>query len=237
MAVNWALGLQQGPNAGEQFAQSFQQGQERARQNKARAAAAALVRDPNNQGALQALAEIDPQSAMQFREQQQKQALAGLEQHRDNILKGAQLIRQVQPKDQASWDQVRALATQMGIDVSEVPPQFDPQYANGLVSIADAFEPQKSGGPAMQQNYEWLKSQNPQLANQYLQRQAEGGPIVANNGDGTFTIIPRSQAAPQAGPQPGQVEDGYRFRGGNPADPNAWEAIGGQTGSAPSGGF
>ena len=29
----------------------------------------------------------------------------------------------------------------------------------------------------------------------------------------------------QRGPQPGQVEDGYRFRGGNPADPNNWERL------------
>lgn len=28
-----------------------------------------------------------------------------------------------------------------------------------------------------------------------------------------------------SGPQPGAVEDGYRFKGGNPADPNAWEAV------------
>lgn len=26
-------------------------------------------------------------------------------------------------------------------------------------------------------------------------------------------------------PQPGQIEDGYRFRGGNPGDPNAWERV------------
>lgn len=30
-------------------------------------------------------------------------------------------------------------------------------------------------------------------------------------------------APEQSGPQPGTVEDGYRFRGGDPADPNNWE--------------
>lgn len=33
-------------------------------------------------------------------------------------------------------------------------------------------------------------------------------------------------AVPGAGgPQPGTVEDGYRFRGGNPAEPNSWEPV------------
>lgn len=31
--------------------------------------------------------------------------------------------------------------------------------------------------------------------------------------------------APAAGPQPGAVEDGYRFKGGNPSDQNNWEPV------------
>lgn len=36
------------------------------------------------------------------------------------------------------------------------------------------------------------------------------------NDDGTFRT-------PQAGPAVGAIEDGFRFKGGNPADPNSWE--------------
>jgi hypothetical protein len=34
-----------------------------------------------------------------------------------------------------------------------------------------------------------------------------------------------SQPAAPATPQPGFIKDGYRFKGGNPADPNSWEQV------------
>ena len=40
------------------------------------------------------------------------------------------------------------------------------------------------------------------------------------------------QQAPQGGgPQPGQVVNGYRFKGGNPNDQNSWEPVGGGAGN------
>jgi hypothetical protein len=33
------------------------------------------------------------------------------------------------------------------------------------------------------------------------------------------------QISPSVGPQPGTIEDGYRFLGGNPADPNNWQPV------------
>jgi hypothetical protein len=206
MAVNWTLGLQQGPNAGEQFAGAFQQGQERAKQNKGRAALAALVRDPNNQGALAALAEVDPQSAMQFREQQQKQAMAGLEQHREAIKIGAAIIRQVNPRDQAGWDQALNATRQYGIDPAAlgVPPQFQPEYAQQIVSLADALDPQRA--------------QQPRLV-----PFTQGGGVLQVNPDGTRNVLiqPNEGNAPAGGlvAQPLTDEDIMRLEGGQSGAP------------------
>jgi hypothetical protein len=143
MAVNWALGLMQ-TNPGEQFAQGFERGQQQRQQNMAKAAMAALVKDPNNQRALEALASVDPQSAMQFQQQKLEMAKQQLGAHYDSVLKGGEIIRQVQPKDQASWDQALAMAAQAGIDVSQVPRVWGEntaKYAQQLSGLADAFKP------------------------------------------------------------------------------------------------
>jgi hypothetical protein len=141
--VNWALGLQQS-NPGEAFNQAFQQGMQTRRQNEARSAMAALVQNPNDPKALASLAQVDPSTAMQFRQQQIAYQKAQLEQHQDSILKGAEILRQFNPKDQASYTAALQAAQAARIDISQVPQQYNPQYVDGIIKLADALKPQSS---------------------------------------------------------------------------------------------
>lgn len=148
MAVNWGLGLQHGPNPGERFAEAFQQGQQVRQQNIAKAATAALMRDPMNEKALEALAQVDPGAATQFQNQRREQAMAQLKDHQQAFEIGAKIIRQVNPKDQAGWDMALSAARQYGIDPDSlgVPRQFTPEYAQKVVAAADALAPRSNGG-------------------------------------------------------------------------------------------
>lgn len=234
--INWSL-LNNYADPGTAFQQGIQAGAQRRQQIQSRNALAAYARDPTNPQAHNALLGADPATYMQL---QQRQAMidersAGRKldadkARREALLAGARIIREVQPKDDAGWQQVLAIGKQWGLPLENVPQTFDPNYVQQIISTADALSPEKPQTTAMQQNYEFLKSRNPDLAEEYLRRQAAEPPMMVNNGDGTITIIPRHQTAPTGatgGPQPGQVVNGYRFKGGNPNDRSNWEQAGG----------
>lgn len=64
-----------------------------------------------------------------------------------------------------------------------------------------------------QRAYESWRMVQSQLADAY------GGPMPMTGGNQT----PAASGGPGGGLQPGTVEDGYRFKGGDPADPANWE--------------
>jgi hypothetical protein len=61
-----------------------------------------------------------------------------------------------------------------------------------------------------------------------------GGSVVDVRDPAAVAALNSGQ--PAAAPQPGAVDGGYRFNGGDPADPKSWSPVGGQTPAA-SGAF
>lgn len=123
---------------------AFQHGQQQGRQIATDKALAALSGNPDDPKALQRYREVDPRGAMAFEQHRQTQMQQQLEQHRDSILIGAKIFRQMQVKDQASYEAALQMARSIGADISQAPPQFDPQYVQGVVQTADALDPQSA---------------------------------------------------------------------------------------------
>jgi hypothetical protein len=47
---------------------------------------------------------------------------------------------------------------------------------------------------------------------------------IFQSNDSNSPVAPQG-GAPTNAPTPGQIEDGFRFKGGNPSDPNSWEQV------------
>jgi hypothetical protein len=102
---------------------------------------------------------------------------------------------------------------------------------NGDAKFPDLYQ-KPEGLPTQARMAQWYQNATPE------ERAAfdATNPIVTN-GYGS-TVVPRaglSQGA-TAGPQPGHVEDGHQFIGGDPGDPNNWRPVGGGGGNV-TGGF
>lgn len=217
--------------------QEYQQGQE----NKKRLADLIPQAVQGNQAALGQIGAIDPDVWSKITTHQHD----ALKRNQDKILMGAKIIRQINPQDEAGWQMARQAAQQVGLDLSDVPPNYDPNYVRSLTSIADAME--KDVAPTgMERNYEFLRQKNPQLAEQYLQGQANPMQWVRTETDeGTsLTAVPR--AGPMAGggqpdlPVVSSPEEAKRLPPGTAfrtPDGRTLRVPGGQQGSAPAGRF
>lgn len=87
------------------------------------------------------------------------------------------------------------------------------------LGIQQEFEQPEAPKPG---SFEWYNS--PTTTDAERAAYDRYNPVIAATGMGPV-IVPRAGLGQQSGPQVGAVEDGYRFKGGNPSDPASWEPV------------
>lgn len=232
MSVNWAMGYQQGPNIGQQFQQAYEAGTQRRRQEELRSALQGVATRPDDPNAVHALIQADPIQGMQYRQQQAQTQQAATERQREQIRLGARIVRQINPRDEATWQQALQIARQAGVDLSQVPQNFDPNYVQQLIQAGQALEPQgQQGRPIVIDGVAMDPATGQALFESPYDR------IIPGQGGG-FYRVPRLGIGRggQPQPQPGTVVQG---QGGQL--PPGWTPIeddeGGPQGSSPAGSF
>lgn len=253
--IDWRMAI--GPNVAETFMGGFERGQAMAKERAQQNALAQYAQNPTGEGAINALAQVDPRMAIQARQQQvqerdrqaqmqlRQQELAGKQQQqqREQMLAVGKLLDGV--NDEATYQQRLQTARGMGFDVSRVPQAYDPNWVRETKTVADLFN--KDGGqtisgiarelqdagyqPGTPQFEQAMKGviQN-KYATDYVDEQGNTRRRSALQLDGA------PSATPAAGPPaPGAMVNGYTFKGGDPKDRSNW-VQGGQT-ARPSGTF
>lgn len=137
--LNW--NLLQVPDIAQNALAAFDQGRQRKQQDEARNAFATYAANPN-EASLNALAPHNPQFVMQQRATLQKQQQDAQKQHQEQIGLIGRLLSNV--RDEGSYQQALAAARQGGIDLTDVPPNFDPNWVSNTKMLVDAFT--KDGG-------------------------------------------------------------------------------------------
>jgi hypothetical protein len=176
---------------------------------------AARAAQGDEQAAIE-LWQLDTELASRFDDRSRKQIEEGTKAIGNAAYRIALLPEDQQP---AAWDMaVDALApTYPG--VGKYKGQYSPENLNALLDQTGMSE-------------KVIEARRPRY-----QAVAPGGSIQNTNPlAGPVGMMGQPRGGDPNLPQPGTVEDGYRFRGGDPADPSNWEAVGGPTG-ARSGGF
>jgi hypothetical protein len=133
-----------------------------------------------------------------------------------------------------SNDRVAQSLGQMQLE-QRMPKQIPPTEFERTLLGAGIDPASRQGQALYQQRAATMASPQPQFISdgmgggRWVSPPATG---IQGGGDPSLAV-----AAPNAGPQPGTIEDGYRFKGGNPADPSAWEQVQGGPTQPASGGF
>jgi len=241
------------PDIGAAFQQGYQQ---KRKQN----ALAAYAQNPDNPQALNALAEFNPEFVVQAKKLQLQEQQAKAKQAQEASIAHIQQLGRLlnHARDETSYQQARAAAAQLpGMDMSQIPANYDPNWVNQQKLVLSAIE--KDGGQALS-NYgkiamdRGLQPGTPEFAQFVTQAweadqvktipYTQGGGVAGyNTATGAVnTIIQPNPGGYQTGAPVGggfkegqtatnpQTGEKVQFRGGQ------WVPMGGGSGNA-TGGF
>lgn len=141
MDVNWNLLNRAEGNFQNALATGLQMGAQykaNRQDEERRNALTAYATNPDAPGSFEGLAKVDPGMAIQARGQQQQQAAQQQEQRRADLPLITKLLEHSQ--DEGSYQQARATAQQYGIDVSTLPPNFDPAWRDQQLGTLRALQ-------------------------------------------------------------------------------------------------
>lgn len=240
-AIYWNA-LMAAPDVGQRVQQGFALGQQQARERAVDNALAGYASNPDGPTALQGVIRADPRIGLQLRQQHDQRAREQEERQRQAIAQAAQTLgpvyRQMQgmPYEQrrSFLQQVAPRLTARGIPADLIA-GYDPTDENLAADIALSAQHGGEGFTLSEGQVRYDASgrpiaQGPAARPRYYPV-APGGQLVL---DPSFQGQAPERSQVVQPPAVGTIEDGYRFRGGDPANPSSWEPVEG--GASPSNG-
>lgn len=104
--------------------------------------------DPSNPESVKPIMALRPEVGLQLQGQIQQRQAQQTTQRKEDMGVFRQLLGKAGESPEG-WAQAMGAAQQMGLDVSDVPPQYDPQWAQSQLFILDALESEKDNLPGL----------------------------------------------------------------------------------------
>ena len=241
MAINWELGVM--PDIMGNALAAYKQSRVEKREEDGRAALSAYATNPDDPAAKAGMAKNNPQFYMEDTQRRAKAQRQKQEDLRADLPLMLKLLNHAR-KDPQSWQKSIATAQEYGIDTSNIPGQYDPQWAEQQIEQLQPLQDPKAqealstAGKIATDQLGQDKVGTPEWRQRVTEiwQSGESKPYVVGGETRLYTPKLGGPGQVRGGPQPSQVEEGYRFKGGNPADPSAWEQVGGGVSNG-TGGF